>query len=138
MGAGQPLIGLFGGISTGVAKLLLLLAYSTVADERLRSTAVMVPVMGGICYTVFGIILGSILGAVGGLIGVDIRGPLRCILFGVIIMEPIGLLDLEANLRDTPEQASMNAMLTVGLSVVSAGLAGAVGGALVGAFSRRP
>lgn len=130
------LIGLLGGLFTAVAMLLFLFVYFAAhPDAHIGSTAVLAP-LSGIGYAVFGLILGAAGGAVAESVGFTIKGPLRCGLFGAILMGAIGLLSLLNSYYASPERFARSPMLVVGLCVVCGILGGAGSGAIVGMFSR--
>lgn len=129
------LIGLLGGVFTGVVMFLYLFAFIPVVwpAKHIGSTAILAPLMGGFCSMIFGVIVGTIAGLAAGLMGFSIKGPLRCSLFGLVVMGAIGLLDLLDLFYENPDRFSGLNVLMIGLSVI---LGGAGAGAFVGIFSR--
>ncbi len=133
------LIGFLGGVCTGAASFLFLIAYALIwPNEHLGSTAALGPFMVGIWSAILGTVLGAILGGLAWAVGIDLKGPVRCGLFGILVMGALGLDGVVETFQDNPERASGNALLMVGLTLISSLVGGAVGGAVVGAFRREP
>ena len=129
----SALIGLLGGAFVGVAGFLWLVVYSILwPNEHLGSTAILGPVMEGVFAVIYGVVIGTIFGAILWAIGIDLKNPVRCGLFGLVLFSILGLFDLIMTLQETNERVSQNIVLFVGLGAVSCFIGGPVGGTLVG------
>jgi hypothetical protein len=106
------------------------------AEDRLGSTAVLGPIMGGFFATVLGVVLGAVFGAIAERAGLAVRGMARCALFGVILFGIIGGFIGLAQLNDPDRPAAATAVI-VGAIVASSLVGGLLAGALVGLFVRR-
>jgi hypothetical protein len=88
--------GLFGGMLTGAAMFLSLVASYTVrSNVGIGPTAAaLTPWRGGIYATYYGTILGAMAGAAAGGAGLDVWGVRRGALFGAVLLAALGVYPL--------------------------------------------